>query len=337
MDDSDSLDQQEGERLKELEKELDEIGMKASKEISEKRLEKDAVNEDVGKKIEEQQDDKLYQVEGSQDKIAKDYDSLVSEPNVPEAKLNDSQVTEKEKELSPTSETEKQGVQEIANKPSGGTPGNILWYGLGLMIVSIITLGGYFIFSMSKREGNSSFSPTPSVREMKPTKVPTATPNPTENWDAYNSLGSQYSFRYPSHWITTESDLVAPTLEYVALADPSLGKDSMYPVFAVHVKSTSYDYEKEKLGKDIGSQDSESFTLSGITGEKHVGTEEGIGSQIIAYVFPFHQGSLVFTTAPEQEGKSYIETIEQIISTFEFIETEATSTVTPSITISPSE
>lgn len=225
-------------------------------------------------------------------------------------------------------------VPPPAKKVSG-----VLIAGLILLFVSVLALVGYYFVQTNGLKVNIS-TPTP-LAVASPS--PIATTDPTADWKTYTSTKANYSFQYPQEWplvnvpINTASTSIE-NLEFTPKYDPKSGDSeiAVILVFKDNRIKTLDDYKNTFIKGDpsitnvqdtsVATEKAISYKLSG-----------GIPPlPIIEYAIVNNNNYYVIRLVDSLETNKNLAKNEaifdQILSTFQFTNTQSTSSATPTAT-----
>ena len=156
-------------------------------------------------------------------------------------------------------------------------------------------------------DGQVKFTPSQKA------SVPSPTPDPTANWETYNNTSATYSIKYPPNWEIVNYGLMDtkpadPDTKYVSLRfQPDVSK----AVISVEIEETTNIPESQEVklneAKTIGNQSSQCWT----TGDSMT-TFCWIKVPNMQKYLNFHINN--YNDADDKQA------IDQILSTFEFIE-----------------
>ncbi|MBI2028101.1 MAG: hypothetical protein HYT07_00695 [Candidatus Levybacteria bacterium] len=225
-------------------------------------------------------------------------------------------------------DSQTQGQQSANTDISSQSTNSNQWLrtlGIGFGIVSFgIAIGviGYLLGTKQNQTvvQNQQSSVVPTLSQPSPTAI-----DETANWKTYTDDKYSFQFKYPSEWVIASKldNALEGVARYIALTDPLLSESASL-VFSIQIKpNSSYSNELTKTKADIGASEEHNIVISGIDGKKYstVGEATGPGpDKLSSYVLPLNGGSFLITIAPEQENKNYTATIDQILSTFKFVD-----------------
>jgi hypothetical protein len=204
----------------------------------------------------------------------------------------------------------------------------ILWIGIALLILALVGVGAYYFGS---RKTTTSITP-----ELVPTQTPTPTLNPMANWKIYTNSFHGYTIKYPEAWYLSEpscEDECALTISDTSLILPANVPD---PEDKTHLRLGILVFDQDtpslQQWQETEVVKEESVEFSGMQAIKR--------TEIRDDFFQLSESVLVENVYINYKEKTYSLyyfppssdlrlTLDQILSTFEFIETTPSATITP--------
>ena len=204
-----------------------------------------------------------------------------------------------------------------------------------LLGVSILAIIAYFVgtFVTAKKV---TLTPTPSVLPS-----PVATIDPMADWKTYTNARLAFSFQYPNDLLITSQgpDQNTNTVFFVSSEAEKVKVENCikqiecysYP-FRIMVNNTKKDANLSlenyliKIGYSQGDDTQEVF-VDGMRGLKI--NFEGVGSGSNIFISLGSESVVHINTNAIQEEQANLKTLNQILSTFKFLEAGATPSATP--------
>lgn len=220
--------------------------------------------------------------------------------------------------------------QEVSSPPDAPKKNSpVLVIALTIFLLAILALGGYYLYMNYLGGSNNNLNSTanPTIAPVAPTN----NPDPTADWKTFSDQESRFTFKYPSNWKQSENSVVTnltPTL-------PSYrDSGSDYYVISTEFIDTDFNSWMQRSGTSNftsgilnGYQTHSSYDIPGQTPGYEV-LFEANNKTVGLNLFPYDRSS------PDPK---IIETYNQILSTFKFIEatSAASPASSPSATVKP--
>lgn len=216
--------------------------------------------------------------------------------------------------------------------PSTGKSKIVIWVGLGFLILALVAIGTYYV---SSRRATPTITAIPS-----PISAPTSTPDPTVNWKTYTNDFDKYSAKYPSNWYLNPASAEGNGTD-IADSDISNFAEVPNPDDTEHIRVNIIAFNNESempLQKWLEENDTEqiysedTITVAEITGVLREESNSDflqlpeIKSAIAIYL-PYR--NKVYRILAFPSDSKHKEILDQILSTFKFIEATPSATMTP--------
>jgi len=237
--------------------------------------------------------------------------------------------------VQPQNQSQDQQVKQLSNpsvslptsQPEKRNPYKLLIFGLILLWIAIGLAVISFVLRNRKPEGDIlKATPVQKAGENITKIPPSPTPNPVENWDAY--VTSDFLVKYPQNAILDHYK--DGTLNLSVQGPTQTGATELFDGFAItfQPKSTSdapEDFveklinETENSGVGKITKNPEPYTLNNYEGVGYV--EEGLGTYQHILIGSDNNKRLILISilVADPGNQGFQDTVDQILSTFEFI------------------
>ncbi len=204
----------------------------------------------------------------------------------------------------------------------------------------IVLFAGAWYFLGAQQSSSESVQPEVSIESS-----PSPTPDPTANWQTYNSGDLGFSIKIPHDWTIREPTVSDPTLYLRAPAIPDESDPHLFQYFVAvsEYKNSDLQSFEEVVTASLDKDLKDSFTYTEETlGEHTVYKTESLPSRsgsITAFITHDETSyiSLGFTpydrTDPFEEQQEYLSIFNQILSTFKFVNQASPSAHTSQSTV----
>lgn len=201
---------------------------------------------------------------------------------------------------------------------------SILTLAVVILIITVLVLAGYILWPKYFNKVTPVQTPTPIA-----VATPTTTPDPTADWKIYSD--QFINFRYPSEWTVSDSEVRSGLNTFHYLIDINNPKQEGPQPATISVSywdnNQALDiptFQKTVKGKPIYSSSYIDINLAGLSGYY---TEDGPCEPVLCKSYTLAKDKKIFIIDLfEPDATNYKQTVNQILSTFKFIEASPSPT-----------
>lgn len=222
-------------------------------------------------------------------------------------------------------------VAPVPPEVSGSKSSPIFAIALTVLLIAIIGLGGYFLYT-KYLGGSANKQATNETATIAPV-VPIATPDPTADWKTYTNTKMGIEFKYPNTWSLLNDSHVssAPSFDTGVKSQTKKGDgdENLINYTFEFQKDSLENYKTWKLydtTKNLGLEN-----ISGISFEKYILADMYYS---LDYIYEASDNGIYrFTVFPYEQNNmptKLTETVNMVLSTFSFVEATPSSSPTSS-------